>query len=78
MKIEKLPFYWRLKKKGSPNIVPDYRPFEFDFIEDLQLVIQKRDEKTLDYFSQISFCGPDTIPPIKNPDINVSKPCALN
>lgn len=47
MKIEKLPFYWRLKERNSPNIVDDHRPFEFDFIESLQLIIQMRDDLTL-------------------------------
>ena len=53
MRIENLPFYWRLKERGSPNIVPDQRPFEFDFVESLQLVIQKRDALTLEYLEQI-------------------------
>ena len=53
MRIERLPFYWRLKEKGSPNIVPDYRPFEFDFIESLQLIIQKREDLTLQYLEEI-------------------------
>lgn len=53
MRIENLPFYWRLKERGSPNIVPDQRPFEFDFVESLQLVIQKRDALTLEYLEEI-------------------------
>jgi len=53
IKIENLPFYWRLKEKGSPNIVPDFRPFEFDFDEGLQMVIQKREQQTLDYLEEI-------------------------
>lgn len=53
MRIEKLPFYWRLKERGSPNIVPDHRPFEFDFVEALQLIIQKRDSMTLDFLEEI-------------------------
>ena len=53
MKISKLPFYWRLKERGSKNIVPDHREFDFDFIESLQLVIQRRDDLTLDYLEQI-------------------------
>lgn len=53
MKIEKLPLYWRLKEKGSPNIVPDHMPFEYDFDEGLQLIIQKRNEKTLEYLEEI-------------------------
>lgn len=53
MRIENLPFYWRLKERGSPNIVPDQRPFEFDFVESLQLLIQKRDALTLEYLEEI-------------------------
>lgn len=53
MKIGKLPFYWRLKEQGSPNIVPDFMPFEYDFIESLQLIIQKRNEETLEYLEKI-------------------------
>jgi 2-polyprenyl-3-methyl-5-hydroxy-6-metoxy-1,4-benzoquinol methylase len=53
MKIEKLPLYWRLKEKGSPNIVPDHMPFEYDFDEGLQLIIQKRNSKTLEYLEEI-------------------------
>ena len=53
MKIEKLPLYWRLKEKDSPNIVPDHMPFEYDFDESLQLIIQKRNVKTLEYLEEI-------------------------
>lgn len=53
MRIDKLPFYWRLKEKGSKNIVPDHQPFEFDFIESVQLLIQKRDKKILDHLEEI-------------------------
>jgi len=53
MKIEKLPFYWRLKEKGSTNIAPDYMPFEYDFNEALQLIIQKRNQETLDHLEEI-------------------------
>jgi len=53
MKIENLPFYWRLKEEGSPNIVPNHLPFEFDFVEDLQLIIQKRNSQTLNYLKEI-------------------------
>ncbi len=42
MKIKKLPLYWRLKEKNSPNIVPDFMPFEYDFGESLQIIIQKK------------------------------------
>lgn len=53
MKIDKLPLYWRLKEKGSPNIVPDYMPFEYDFDESLQLIIQKRNAETLYHLEEI-------------------------
>ena len=53
MKIEKLPLYWRLKEKNSPNIVPDFMPFEYDFDESLQLIIQKRNNETLDHLEEI-------------------------
>lgn len=53
MKIEQLPLYWRLAERGSPNIVPDRRPFGFDFIEPLQLVIQQRDADTLEMLEAI-------------------------
>jgi 2-polyprenyl-3-methyl-5-hydroxy-6-metoxy-1,4-benzoquinol methylase len=53
MTFEQLPFYWRLKEKNSPNIVPDFRPFQFDFDESLQLIIQKRDRHTLNYLEEI-------------------------
>lgn len=45
--IKKLPFYWRLKEKGSPNIVHDFRPFNFDFDESNQLIIQQRNAEIL-------------------------------
>lgn len=53
MRIDKLPLYWRLKEKGSLNIVPNYMPFEYDFDESLQLIIQKRNEETLEYLEEI-------------------------
>jgi 2-polyprenyl-3-methyl-5-hydroxy-6-metoxy-1,4-benzoquinol methylase len=53
IKIDKLPLYWRLKEKGSPNIVRDFMPFEYDFDESLQLLIQKRNPKTLEYLETI-------------------------
>ena len=53
MKIDKLPLYWRLKERNSPNIVPDYLPFEYDFDESLQLLIQKRNEETLLHLEEI-------------------------
>jgi 2-polyprenyl-3-methyl-5-hydroxy-6-metoxy-1,4-benzoquinol methylase len=53
MKISKLPLYWRLKEKGSANIVPDFMPFEYDFDESLQLIIQKRNKEILDHLEEI-------------------------
>jgi len=53
MTFEKLPFYWRLKEKNSPNIVPNFCQFQFDFDESLQLIIQKRNKETLEYLEEI-------------------------
>jgi SAM-dependent methyltransferase len=53
MKFNKLPFYWRLKAKGEPNIVPDFMPFEFGLDEGLQLIIQKRHTATLEHLTEI-------------------------
>jgi 2-polyprenyl-3-methyl-5-hydroxy-6-metoxy-1,4-benzoquinol methylase len=53
MKIDNLPLYWRLKEKGTPNIVPDFMPFEYDFDESLQLIIQKRNAETLAHLEEI-------------------------
>jgi 2-polyprenyl-3-methyl-5-hydroxy-6-metoxy-1,4-benzoquinol methylase len=53
MKIDKLPFYWRLKRKNARCPVPEWVPFAYDFDEGLQLLIQKRDKTTLEYLKTI-------------------------
>lgn len=53
MKIHNLPFYWRLKKRGAISPVPELVPFVYDFDERLQLLIQKRDQATLEHLKTI-------------------------
>ena len=53
MKIAQLPFYWRLKSYGDSSQVPQRLPFEYDFDEDLQLLIQKRSSETLAHLTSI-------------------------
>jgi hypothetical protein len=53
MKIDNLPFYWRLKERGAISPVPELVPFVYDFDEGLQLLIQKREPKTLEYLKKI-------------------------
>lgn len=52
MKIENLPFYWRIRKNlRDKNIVSDFLPFEVDYDPAFGLVIQKRNRhvrKSLD------------------------------
>jgi 2-polyprenyl-3-methyl-5-hydroxy-6-metoxy-1,4-benzoquinol methylase len=49
VKINSLPFYWRLSPQGSqvPNIVENYYPFAFGFETETGLVIQQRNEEVL-------------------------------
>jgi SAM-dependent methyltransferase len=53
MKIDKLPFYWRLKPRDAVCPVPQRLPFEYDFEDGLQLLIQKRNPETLTYLAKI-------------------------
>ena len=53
MKIDQLPFYWRLKVRDTKSLVPQRFPFEYDFVESLQLLIQKRNPETLAHLSKI-------------------------
>jgi 2-polyprenyl-3-methyl-5-hydroxy-6-metoxy-1,4-benzoquinol methylase len=53
MKIEQLPFYWRLKQPDAVCPVPQRLPFEYDFDEGLQLLIQKRNPETLAHLARI-------------------------
>jgi SAM-dependent methyltransferase len=49
VKIERLPFYWRLSPKAQklPNVVDDYFPFAFGFEEKNGLVMQQRNKQVL-------------------------------
>ena len=50
MTIQQLPFYWRLKEPNkSYTPVPEFLPFTYDFLESVQLLIQKRERDTLEY-----------------------------
>ncbi|KYG81136.1 class I SAM-dependent methyltransferase [Roseivirga echinicomitans] len=55
IKLGKLPFYWRMTDKpNSPvNPVPDFVDFSFEFNEDYQLIIQKRNDQTWGYLETI-------------------------
>jgi 2-polyprenyl-3-methyl-5-hydroxy-6-metoxy-1,4-benzoquinol methylase len=53
LKIDQLPFYWRLKVRDTKSLVPQRFPFEYDFVESLQLLIQKRNPETLAHLSKI-------------------------
>jgi SAM-dependent methyltransferase len=49
IKIEQLPFYWRLSPavQKAPNVVGDYFPFAFSFDAENGLVTQQRNEDVL-------------------------------
>lgn len=55
IKIDPFTFYWRMTATpGRPkNPVPDFVNFSLTFREDVQLVIQKKDQATLDYLEAI-------------------------
>jgi len=46
LNLGKLPFYWRMTSAPNTptNVVPDFLPFEFSFREDIQLLIQTRND----------------------------------
>ena len=48
-------FYWRVKKSTNqlPNDIPDRLPFAFSFIDDLQLIIQKRNPTVLKWLDRV-------------------------
>jgi SAM-dependent methyltransferase len=53
--LGELQFYYRNTNQPNipVNIVPDFVEFEYDFEEDLQLLIQKRNKNTLGYLDTI-------------------------
>ncbi len=50
-----VPFYWRVKKQPvqPPYDVPARLPFSFTFVEELQLVIQKRNPEVLQWLERV-------------------------
>jgi 2-polyprenyl-3-methyl-5-hydroxy-6-metoxy-1,4-benzoquinol methylase len=53
--LGEVPFYWRVKKREvqQPLDVPVCLPFSFSFIDDLQLVIQKRNPLVLQWLDRV-------------------------
>jgi 2-polyprenyl-3-methyl-5-hydroxy-6-metoxy-1,4-benzoquinol methylase len=50
-----VPFYWRIKKTKTqpPYDIPNRLPFAFSFINDVQLVIQKRNPQVLHWLERV-------------------------
>lgn len=54
IRLDQLAFYWRMTDSPhAGSVVPEFLPFEFGFIDDLQLIIQKRDPRVLDCLKKI-------------------------
>lgn len=55
LELGEVPFYWRVKKTAiqPPHDVPARLPFAFSFMEDLQLVIQKRNPVVLQWLERV-------------------------
>lgn len=55
LELGELPFYWRIKKSaGQPPLdVPARLPFAFTFMNDLQLVIQKRNPQVIHWLERV-------------------------
>ena len=55
LKLNEIPFYWRVKKNSDDfsNDIPIKLPFSFAFDNKNQLLIQKRNKKTIDYLNKI-------------------------
>jgi SAM-dependent methyltransferase len=53
--LGEVPFYWRVKESVSqpPHDLPARLPFAFSFIDELQLVIQKRDPEVLKWLDRV-------------------------
>lgn len=53
--LGKLQFYWRMKEEFEikPNVVPDFVDFSFSFDPVNQLIIQKKNDSTLEYLDVI-------------------------
>lgn len=55
LELGEVPFYWRVKKAADqpPHDVPACLPFAFSFMDDLQLVIQKRNPVVLQWLERV-------------------------
>lgn len=55
LELGEVPFYWRIKKTAvqPPHDVPARLPFAFSFMDDLQLVIQKRNPVVLQWLERV-------------------------
>jgi 2-polyprenyl-3-methyl-5-hydroxy-6-metoxy-1,4-benzoquinol methylase len=55
LELGEVPFYWRIKNTAAqpPHDVPARLPFAFSFMEDLQLVIQRRDPVVLQWLEHV-------------------------
>lgn len=55
LELGEVPFYWRIKKTAAqpPHDVPARLPFAFSFMDDLQLVIQRRDPVVLKWLERV-------------------------
>ena len=55
LNLGKLQFYWRMKNnlETEPNVVPDFVDFAFSFDPINQLIIQQKNQKTLEYLDTI-------------------------
>lgn len=55
LELGEVPFYWRIKKTAAqpPHDVPARLPFAFSFMDDLQLVIQRRDPVVLQWLEHV-------------------------
>lgn len=55
LELGEVPFYWRVKKTAIqlPHDVPARLPFAFSFMDDLQLVIQKRNPVVLQWLERV-------------------------
>lgn len=53
--LGKLAFYWRMTDRPNTpqNPVPDFVDFSFEFMEEFQLIIQKRNPQTWEYLETI-------------------------
>ena len=55
LNIGKLQFYWRMRSdlESEPNVVPDFVDFSFSFDPVNQLIVQQKNENTLEYLDII-------------------------